>query len=213
MIESFTVCAGKGEEFVIIKGVATRSSRFFQAAMAGDWKEARENRVLLPDTEPRIFEGYLQWLYTSTLSSSGPSEYHDMVEFYILGDFLDDLKFRNAALDRIMSRSLEIHNPPGPSAIGLAWEKMLPGSSLRQVITELWLTTHYSYAVTWLLEPALEPAVERPQYPKEFVLEHFRKSFSSHALQRKTCSGKSREQVVADFKLRMSETETGGVNT
>ena len=60
MVESFIVCVGdEAKEFVVIQSIATRSSKFFQAAMTRDWKEALEKRVMLPGTKVSVFEAYL----------------------------------------------------------------------------------------------------------------------------------------------------------
>ena len=43
--------------------VSTRSEFFAKALRGGDWKEAEERTVVLPDDEPEVFRLYLQLLY------------------------------------------------------------------------------------------------------------------------------------------------------
>jgi hypothetical protein len=202
MIESFIVCVGKkAKEFPVVKSIATRSSKFFEAAMSRDWKEAREKRVSLPDVEVRIFESYVQWLYTSELVTSGSSEAVDFAQLYILGDFLDDLAFRHAVLDSIMSGFLEDKRPPGGKAVQLAWDYTPSNSALRRLVKEIWSTMQFAYSITWLLE--ITP--ETQQYPREFVKQHFEHFMSSNELDRQTSTVRTREEVMADFKLQLSE--------
>lgn len=141
MAESFTVCVGEeAEEFVVIQSIATRSSKFFQAAMSRDWKEAREKRVMLPDTKVEVFEGYLQWLYTGQITITNPdTDYLELVTLYIIGDFLDDVAFRNATLEGMISFFDEGTGVslPGAKATQLAWDKTPSNSPLRQLIREM----------------------------------------------------------------------------
>lgn len=167
MTERFIVVVGKdSKEIPVITSVATRSAKYFQIAMEHDWKEAGERRVELSHTTVEVFEGYLQWLYTGQITVIGNNEHNAMAQYFILGDYLDDPKFRGVALDGIMSTFLETNLVPGSVTVKLAWSETPPNSLLRQLISELWLTTRFSYALAWLLEPSLDPASKRSQYPK-----------------------------------------------
>lgn len=138
MAESFTVCVGKEpKEFVVIESIATRSSKFFQAAMPHDWKEAREKRVKLPEVTVEIFEGYLQWLYTGELTFIGPYKSSTVARVYILGDYLDDKAFRTAALCSIMEQYLGDGRVPGPDAVRLFWQHTPQESPIRQLFSEV----------------------------------------------------------------------------
>jgi hypothetical protein len=129
MTERFIVAVGKkAKEIPVITSIATRSSKFFQAAMQHDWKEAHEKRVPLPETKVDVFEGYLQWLCTGQItladldSDLDPEQrwFIQSVCFYVLGDYLDDLKFCHAVLGYIATRFLEKRGPPGPGIIRFA---------------------------------------------------------------------------------------------
>lgn len=47
----------KAKEYMVSKSYAIRSSKFMEAAMARDWKEAHEKRVTILVHEPVSFEG------------------------------------------------------------------------------------------------------------------------------------------------------------
>jgi hypothetical protein len=199
MAENFIVCVGQeAQDFVVIQSIATRSSKFFQAAMSRDWKEALEKRVMLPETEVRVFEGYLQWLYTGDIAVAHGS-FHEEVEFYILGDFLHDIKFRNTVLESLIARCHEETLVPSAPLVQFAWDNTPSDSLLRQTILELWSTVSFRKSITWLLEPNLE----KPLYPREFVQLHFKHLESSNDLGNVKSSKKSNRKMAADFKLRM----------
>jgi hypothetical protein len=198
MTERFIVVVGtEKKEIPVITSVATRSSVFFQTAMTHDWKEARERRVALPDTKVEDFEGYLQWLYTGDITFYSSNRDLPLARFYTAGDFLDDVKFRTAVLEAYMARLLSEGEVPGPSAVNYIWENTPSGSLLRQLTVELWMALRFDKAVAHLFgrDPKLI------QYPREFAKEYFDGLVSLNAIM---TSQKSHENIVADFKLRMS---------
>jgi hypothetical protein len=207
MVESFIVCVGdEAKEFVVIQSIATRSSKFFQAAMTRDWKEALEKRVMLPGTKVSVFEAYLQWLYTGHITTTEEGEdYTEMTTFYILSDFLDDVEFRNATLEYIMVKFVRIFRLPGAECVQLAWDETPPKSLLRQLILEMWTLVSFDTSITRLFGPNQQPNQERLNHPNEFVKEHFESLMSHNELARKKSGpSKQKKQLMADFKLRMS---------
>jgi len=87
-----------------------------------------------------------------------------LIELYILGDFLDDLDFRNAVLDDITTFAYEMW--PGVSCVRLAWENTQVGSPLRELILEIWAKKPLGMVVERLLGQADE-------FPKAFMAELF----------------------------------------
>jgi hypothetical protein len=175
--------------------------------VAGDWKEALEKRIILPDTQASVFEGYLRWLYTGHVTIiDWEDDYIEMSHFYVLGDFLDDIKFRNATLECIMARCLESNRIPDARAVQIAWKKTPSNSLLRQLILELCAQTPFKDSIRWFLktDPRYVP------YPEEFIQQHFERLMSSNALELVQSSKRSRITTVADFKLRMSDDTASG---
>jgi hypothetical protein len=173
MTKTFTACVGQTKkEFTLYTEIATRSSKFFQAALrrdwkGRDWKESRENRVTLAEVHPGVFEGYLQWLNTGTITSSFPIDKpsaFELVELYILGDFLDDAAFRNAVLDDLTSSAFEMW--PGICSVSLVWENTPGDSPLRKLILEIWAKKPIGLIVEKLVNGVEE-------YPPAFVVALF----------------------------------------
>ena len=103
---------------MVYKSFLTRSSKFIEAALARDWKEAREKRIAIPDHDPTAFEGYLNWIYSKRITLKDnetlcecceqrdpkkaecvDSQSLERVTMLLLGDYLDDAEFCNAVID------------------------------------------------------------------------------------------------------------------
>lgn len=139
---------------------AIKSSKFMQTSLRGEWKEAREKRVSLPETQASDFKVYLEWLYTDSIAmrddpsagTDGSSADKDgipdtdgttLVRLYVLGDFLGDDRFCNAIIDTLVhhvnrdnakSESVIVFDT---TSVDLAWDRTARGSPLQRVLTEL----------------------------------------------------------------------------
>lgn len=51
------------QEFFVHQSLISARSEFFAKALRGDWKEAQQREVSLPDDEAEVFRLYLQLLY------------------------------------------------------------------------------------------------------------------------------------------------------
>lgn len=56
-------------QFLVHKELLTSASPFFDAALNGSFKEGLEQIVRLPEEKTEVFEWFLQWLYTGTLTT------------------------------------------------------------------------------------------------------------------------------------------------
>ncbi|KAK4556338.1 hypothetical protein LTR86_006482 [Recurvomyces mirabilis] len=59
--------------YAVHKELLTSASPFFAAALNGTFAEGLDQAVKLPEEKPEIFEWFLQWLYTGSLSVAGES--------------------------------------------------------------------------------------------------------------------------------------------
>lgn len=53
--------------YYVHKSLLTKESKYFKAALEGDFREARENRVKLEEVDVKTFSIFVDWLYTSRL--------------------------------------------------------------------------------------------------------------------------------------------------
>ncbi|OQE22667.1 hypothetical protein PENFLA_c012G04784 [Penicillium flavigenum] len=106
---TITVGATKSP-FHIHKSLICTSSLFFQKAMSGPWKESKEQTLELPEDNPQAFALYSHWLYFGKFpvideGNNHSKEYYDLVNAYVLGGKLLDVKFQNSAIDAIVEKS------------------------------------------------------------------------------------------------------------
>jgi hypothetical protein len=107
-----------------------------KGAMGRDWKESKENRVVLPDVQDGLFETYLQWMNTATIAARSPSCMLYFTRLYMLGNFLDDTGFRDAVLDDIANAAYEMR--PCLSTVKVVWDNKPGSSPLKELMLEIW---------------------------------------------------------------------------
>jgi heterogeneous nuclear rnp K-like protein 2 len=59
--------------YLVHKELLTAASPFFAAALNSTFAEGLDQTVRLPEEKPEIFEWFLQWLYTGSLTTPGPA--------------------------------------------------------------------------------------------------------------------------------------------
>lgn len=119
-------------------------SKSFRAACSERWIEGKEEKVELPYVEASLFPCYLIWIYGGKLDvkrytneaieelpSGGYKLAAKLVEMYILGDALDDVRLRNRVIQTLV---LETKVLPNSKTIKRIWENTLDGSHIRKMI-------------------------------------------------------------------------------
>lgn len=134
------------QDFIIHKSFATLSSKLIRAALHGDWKEAREKRIPLPEAKVADFQIYTEWMYTGRMveldyyESGGRSSSATLLRLYVLGDYLGDDRFSNAVMDTLIEHAVLIEGIIlvfDSAAVELAWETTTSSSKLREVLLKL----------------------------------------------------------------------------
>jgi hypothetical protein len=141
------VLVGPEEQpFSVYKDIICASSKFFKAACSERWIEGKEKKVRLPEVKPSVFQGYIAWLcsghYQMQASRGDPLDVINatttaMIEMYILGDVLDDIRFRNKMMERLVSRNLGCC--PQITTICMLWERTTTMSPLRKMHVKVYI--------------------------------------------------------------------------
>jgi hypothetical protein len=94
--------------------------------------------VRLPDISAYAFQHYVDWAYGDVLVSGKDIDENltILVELYLLGDKLDDVKLRNKAIKALTSCGYADNTSPGPKLINLVWDSTTPNSPLRRWIVD-----------------------------------------------------------------------------
>lgn len=140
----------------------THSSDFFRKACSGDFKEAPEKVIRLPEMDTDSFASYVHWVYTHTVRVRDDDDpvmeategqiaavKVSLIKVYVAADVLLDTLLRNAAIDQIVAVGKRSKTIPGSSQVNLAFESTPAGSKLRELIVDCYV--HFN-DVKWLEE-------------------------------------------------------------
>lgn len=153
--DMITVLVGPEEvKFTAHKDVLCARSEFFRTACSKSWREGQEKVVPLPEVEEETFQTYMD-LVSNLLIFDGETESLPLVKFYVLGDFLDDVKARDKALMLLIAERF----CPTPETMGFIWDHTTYKSLLRQA----------AYDGVAARLGVIEFARKFKQYPAEFV--------------------------------------------
>ncbi|KAL6791951.1 hypothetical protein J3E68DRAFT_442661 [Trichoderma sp. SZMC 28012] len=144
--------------------------------MKAHWETSTSGSIALTEEDPEVFEVYLHWLYFETLpvrndsaELQGNNEYAQLAKAYALGEFLQDVNFRDAVLDAMLIKSRSkvsedgrIWFPGGP-AIRYIYEGTPESSAARRLLVDLY--TYHGHG-DWLKGWAV-----KDDMPKQFLLD------------------------------------------
>jgi hypothetical protein len=159
---TISVLVGNGKQlFTVHKDLICDSSKFFKAACSANWVEGRKGKVKLPAVMPRDFQRYLAWLYSKKLQAASKEAQvavmHATIDLYILGDVLDDIRLRNAAIELLfMLEPSSEHGLPSIDTVEKMWTQTPPNSFLRNMYVEKYVfRLEAEYFRTWIAVAAL----------------------------------------------------------
>jgi len=146
----FRVGKYNARDFLIHESLVAPRSEFVRLALKGEWKEARERIILLPEDNIDAFDLYQQWLYTGNVYESRfcgtATGYTLLVGAYLIGDKFIDVEFQDTVIDCIIHK-LKTSRSFNKGLATLVWESTLPDSPLRK----LWLDIYaWCGAPDWL---------------------------------------------------------------
>jgi len=136
------VVVGQGanqKHWTLPKALLVHHSPFFRAACDGQFKEAAEKCVRLPEEDPDIFKLFVSYLYTGgyapTTDENGFPTLWDCTKVWVFGDKLGSVGFKNCAMTFLYAVIFS-YDPATPDAILFAYEHTAEGSKLRKIYTK-----------------------------------------------------------------------------
>jgi hypothetical protein len=186
------------QSFSVYKDIICASSKFFKAACSERWIEGKEKKVRLPEVKPSVFQGYLAWLcsgiYQLQVKQDDPlpvisSAIEMAVELYLLGDVLDDIRFRNKLMETLACVDLPYF--PQPTTLCMLWNRTPPTSVIRKMYVEKFILAASRESMTKNIG----------EYPAELV-----QQIAVHSLYRiETVTRKLFDTKMASFLEPVSE--------
>ena len=168
--EDITVLVGPEEkQFTIQKDFLCNGSTFFSAAINGQFREATERQVRLPEVDVDLFATYVQFVYTKQIVPLDPEEIEKdtqgtkrkirATELYILADQFGDMLLQNKLIDYCIETVHQSRKLFPAIAITLAYQHLPANSKLRKLSVDLFLA---SVSSAWLDQ-------NRDDLPKDFL--------------------------------------------
>lgn len=158
---TFLVGADAPKRFKIHEDLIRPRSEFVRLALVGEWKEAQERTIPLPEDDPNVFSVYQHYLYSglvhtrynNTLSkkddgtlSKKDDEYRMLVQAYILGEKIMDQDFKDSVTDAIIEKLRSVRRFD-TSLTSLVFDNTPSTSPLRR----LWMDAYYHFGSSeWL---------------------------------------------------------------
>jgi len=178
----FIVGTDAPERFVVHESLIKPRSEFVRLALRGNWQEAQERAIPLPDDDPDVFSVYQQWLYVGLIHTRGndalsqtDDEYRTLVKAYILGEKIMDHNFKDSIADAIVEK-LRCMRRFDTGLTNLVFDNTPSTSPLRR----LWLDAYYNFgSPEWLTASLVGDPINA-----EFMVE-----FSRYQMQFRTSSG------------------------
>ncbi|QDS75896.1 hypothetical protein FKW77_002467 [Venturia effusa] len=142
------------KRFVIHETIVRQQSPFFEKALSCEcYKECQERVVKLPNHIPAAFEVYINWANGHRVHL--PSRLHGeegdriswlLIHAYILGDYLQDVDFKDAVIDALIHFCLTANWIPY-GTLQFIWENTAPDARLRHVITAIMVDNGFATTV------------------------------------------------------------------
>ncbi|KAK4069861.1 uncharacterized protein Triagg1_6656 [Trichoderma aggressivum f. europaeum] len=161
--------------FSVHEHLICHTSDYFKAAVKAHWETSTSGSIALDEEDAEIFEIYLQWLFSERLpvrnDSPGPegnAEYVQLSKAYALGEFLQDINFKDAVSDAILSKfSTEASGGqfwfPSEPVIRRIYDGTPEPSAARRLLVDMYLYAYRGRGHWWT-----QPWVTRKDLPKPF---------------------------------------------
>ncbi|PPJ58588.1 hypothetical protein CBER1_06682 [Cercospora berteroae] len=164
-----TLQVGKEPETITIHEDNLRqSSQFFRAALDRHWREGTSGEIRLPEDHVEIVSAYVDWLYRGTCMEDCLNEDGDYVcemwqtlaKMYVFGEKIQDARFSNVVLARMLDYIDKSGSSPGELAIRTVYEGTTVHSPVRQLLVAIWAAKAKG---EWF------KSIE--EYPEEFLMD------------------------------------------
>jgi hypothetical protein len=134
-------------EFVVHKSHLMAVSPYFSNALDGRFSDAESKSLSLDDdTDPDVFQTFLEWLYSRRLLAANGAEdcyshsYGELIELYIFADRYDIPKLRDDIMSLVWKRFRGERCPINETLVGRAFEMLSPKSTMSRFLLDAWVS-------------------------------------------------------------------------
>ena len=112
---------------------------YFKAALDGEFKEAKDKVLLLPEENATMFKRFQLWVYTNKILAEGEDEnaieYQTLADLYIFGDIRGIPDLQNGAMDTIIDKKASEKTIPAYE-FRFIYKNSVDGSPLRRLCVD-----------------------------------------------------------------------------
>lgn len=127
--------------FTIHKSVLCNAASYFKVALEGNFIEAQNQILELPEDDPAVFERFQLWLYTDRVLEKTETikdiPYSELVDLYLFSDIRSIATLQNAIIDHIIDKESLEHNCPPIESTTRIYQTLPPGNSLRRLCVDM----------------------------------------------------------------------------
>jgi len=145
--DTFTIIVGPEKiSHAVHQQALVRSSGFFRAACNGNFKEAEEKTIRLPEMDKEAFKSYVQWAYTNEVAVKADDDpgddaeqearWNSLARLYGATHILLDIALRNAIIDRLIL--LHGNRTPNVRMVNAIYKLTTADCKLRALVTDRW---------------------------------------------------------------------------
>ena len=139
------IVVGEPERHLFIhRKLLVHHSRFFAAALTGDFRESQRQRLTLTDESVEIVGIFAEWLYTEELReaaflSENRPRFYLMLELYAFADRYSIESLRNATVDMVASLADKTNSVPTPTDTDQLYETIRETAPMRNLVIDLFI--------------------------------------------------------------------------
>lgn len=148
------------KRYAVHKQLLCDSSCNFQAAFNHQWKETKENQLVLADVDPLVFEVYVDWLYKGSIVTSNTFDPNFLLQTYVFADCYLIPQFKRDVIDRI-----KLHLEVGrlsvkPDQISFLLDNLPKSSPIFDMLVDHFIRCHGNW---------VSSETQLAKYPLEFT--------------------------------------------
>ena len=156
------------QEFNIHKELLCNISPYFSAALKGNFKEAKEQKIEMLEEDPKAFAYFQLWAYTGCIITEHESE-KDITEtmlirLYVFAEAHCIPRLQNAAIDLLVDRIASLNVIP-VNSLAFVYANTAESSLLRRLFVDELATTCHLHNPKWFKEST------RSIYPADFLFD------------------------------------------
>ena len=132
-------------KFVVHREFICHHSPYFDAAFNGEFVEGQTQTLDLEDVRPYVFEVFINWIYTQTISSlrGGPLDIKWMMPLWLAGERFLVPDLQNQTLQLFEKERVRLSAITAPSAVQHIHNNSTEGCVLRKYIVAICDAVHH----------------------------------------------------------------------